>query len=256
MRHPFDGINRCDTTSLPTKPHRRSVLRWLATASALLVAPLKLVRPAAADDAPAGESESKTALEAKRERVDQFRQFFVVAVKPRGFGMARRKELGIPGSYKEDGWPSRPELRKTPGYVAWMTVEQAEQLRNDPAISAIHEFAAGDTIVSGQPSTGPAEIIVSLYPNGFRDKAKNDSFLTNKELLATLSKELGGHENVQAVTGMKGNKLYIWIKNGDVPPALLTALKENAQVYHVNFTGRRTTMMLGEEGGRPPGNVR
>jgi hypothetical protein len=255
MRHPFDGINRSDTTSLPTKPHRRSVLRWLATASALLVAPLKFVRSAAADDAPAGESESEAALEAKRERVDQFRQYFVVAVNSQGFGMARRKKLGIPGSYQE-GWPSRPELRKTRGYVAWMTAEQAEQLKNEPAISAVHELAAGDTIVSGQPSTGPAEIIVSLYPNGFRDKAQDDSFFTNKELLSTLSKELSSHENVQAVTGMKGYKLYIWIKNGDVPPDLLTALKENAQVYHVNFTGRQTTMMLGEEGGRPPGNVR
>lgn len=265
MRHPFDGINRVEASSLSDRPHRRYVLRWFAAGSALLLAPLRFVRRAGAaepspntpkPDAPQdGESESQDPLEKKRERVEQFGQYYVVATESRAFDVARRKKLGIPGSYQQ-GWPSRPELKKTRGYVAWMTEEQAKQLTNDPAISAVHELAEGDTIVSGQPKPGPSEIIVSLYPNSFRDKAADDTFFTNKELIETLSEDLAAHRNVHVVTGMKGDKLYIWVKSGQVPPELLTALRENAQVYHVKFTRRKTTMMLGEEGGQPPGNVR
>ena len=244
MRRPFDGIQLGKRRSFSTGRSRRSVLRSLAAASVWLVSPVACVHLPSADPPQPGDTAPEAMLEEKRVEGNPYGSYFVVPADPRGFDEARRKELGISAKY-QDGWPSRPELRRTRGYLTWMTADQAAGLRADPGISAVHEFAPSDTIISGRPSEGPTEIVVSLYPNGLREEPKEDTFLTTKDLGVAWSKEFGQYENVQVFTGMKGNKLYIWVESGEIPPALITALKENPQAYHVNFTGRATRSRLG-----------
>jgi hypothetical protein len=254
MRHPFDGIITAAPRCVLTSPNRRSVLRWLAVAPASLVAVLTGGYRAAADPPDAEQPESDAADQAKRERVKQYRSFFVVPREMRHFDAARREELGVAGEYRT-GWQSRPDLKRTRGYLTWMTAEQAERIRGNPDILAVHELQPGDTMVKGKPAAGPTELIVSLCPNGLRQKPNGGTYLTSDELVETWSTDFAQFGDVEVFSGMKANKVYVWIKSGEVPEQLLAALKADAQVYHLFFSGRPTTMMFGEEGGggpRPP----
>jgi hypothetical protein len=253
MRHPFDGIIAADSAHSKPQASRRSLLRWLLSSVGSLAALMMGGwRPAlAADSARQGDPKN----DPEKKRAKGYRLYLVVPHYVQTFGSARRAELGVTGRYVA-GWKGNRDLLRSKGYLAWVTPEEAKAISAAEDITTVHELKADDTITVGVPAFGPTELIVSLNPNGWRQKPDAGTYLTSEELAQMWSRQYARFANLEFFPSAKGATVYVWIKSGALPDEVLAALKADPQVTQLLYSGKYTTLAFSEEGGVTPPTTR
>ncbi len=255
MRHPFDGINRAETGSpargpasegepaeFQFRPTRRSVLHkflGLCTAAIGWGAGHRAVADSGRRDIPEQVS-------------DRHRLYFVVPKDVKAFDVKRRGELGVGGDFL-NGWRGNEKFEKTQGFLAWCTPIEAEKLSRESDVAGAHEVKSGDVQVRGLPQRGHATLMIPLYPNRWRLKPEEGSYLEAAELAKQWTKDFAAAGDVK-VKAMKHMPLVIvTFGSGKVREEVVQSLRSHPQVFQLQWDGMATTMALGEEGNRPPG---
>ena len=266
MRHPFDGILPANENDQPEGATRRQALHWLAGASA---API--VAACMQTTLPAGEAEAESSYDL----------YFVVPEDFRAFSSRRRGDLGIQGSYLP-GLASHEELAKSKGFLAWKTAEEAAELKKTGDVKRVHQMQAEDVAELGvPPEKGALNLRIYAAPFEWKMKLPKGSFQSMEELGETWTKQFSMHEGVKVVASKAARTPFVSFVKGEVPKAVIDAIKEHPQVYAIQWMtpfrpdttkavgeeggittqalgeeGGVTTQALGEEGGRPRPSTR
>jgi len=259
MRHPFDGIiiPETETKQPPSgelhawRPSRRSALRWLASLPAALCG-LGAARSALGQGFARRRPQSDSPLvDDKPVETPLYGLYFVVPEDVRVLPSQRRQELNILGKLLR-GWPSRDELRRTASFSAWLLPSEAERLRDEEHIHAVHAKTADDVVTSGSPNRGDLRAIVPLAPNGWRTKPPRGTYLSVRQVAKQWSREFAKLGNVRVRPVSDQEAIEISFGDGHVAKRVLEAIRSHPQVSLIQWAPRPTTLAVGEEGGGGP----
>ena len=253
MNHPFGGIlvptpTRLNEVQPPTVESaksgsllsRRTVLGWLSSAA---IAPLVAARALEAAD----KEKEKDEKEPPAERA----LYYVMTKEGKKLSNGTLKKFEITGGPSQ-GWVSRPQLAKTPGYWAWIDDATAEKIRQEEEIGGVEKFTSEDIQVSGtQGGQGAQRIMVQLSPNGWAGKPKRGTFLSSTELAKKWTKEANGDRKLEFRP--MGLASVMVLSFGPLPELTLAKIKESPQVVSLQWAGggpgAGATNAAGEQGG-------
>lgn len=248
MIHPFAGIlgpapdvndKISPTSSLEiAEPEstalvsRRVVLGWLSSAA---VAPWL-----------ASQSSEAADKDGEKNAVADRALHYVVPKEGKKISPSTLKKLDIGGGGAQ-GWPSRAQFAKTPGYWAWVDEAGAEKIRQEESVETIEKFGPEDVQESGTP--GGQRLMVQLAPNGWNSKPKRGSFHSAADLAKQWTKDVGDPKVMFRPAGLAS---VMVLSNGPMPNLALNKIKECPQVVSLQWAGgggQATTQVVGEEGG-------
>ena len=246
MRHPFAEILPAEPIE-EQRPTRRSALArtlsLLAGASAFFGG-RRAIAQASDTDAEADTAKPKLVDQGNGKAAQGYRLYFVVPKSIRKFTTARREALGVDGPYVH-GWEGNENWKKSKGFLAWTTREQAKKILAADDVLAAHEIIADDKIKTGNQNGSGGKLTVTLMPNGWANKPAADRYYSAKQLAENWAKKFKSHVTFAATEG----GIVVKFKTRKMDDDVVNAIAANPQVTHLAWASRPTTRAIGEEGG-------
>lgn len=259
MRHPFAGIsvpsspseNRGDNHSTP-RPSRRAVVQGLIAGISAAALPWEgsLLADDEAVEAPAVEGPAANA----------HGRYLVMPKDYRQFSAARRKELGVHGDFFSTAMQGQQQVRGTGGFLAWLTAEEAEKLRQQSEVAKVYALTAED-IPSPASSArkGESKILIRVLPGDWKTKPAKGTYQSAEALLKAWQSQFKQVKGISFAKGPTPAYLVLEVGSSEPPAEVLEKLREQAQVIGLQWMaepatrpaaeGGVTTQALGEEGG-------
>ncbi len=187
-------------------------------------------------------------------------RYLVMPKDYRQFSASRRKELGVHGDFFSAAVQGQQQVRGTGGFLAWLTADEAEKLRQQSEVAKVYALTAVD--IPGPLSAarkGESKILIRVLPGDWKTKPAEGTYQSAEALLKAWQSQFKQVKDVSFVKGPTPAYLVLEVGSGEPPAEVLEKLRGHAQVIGLQWMaepatrpaaeGGVTTQALGEEGG-------
>jgi len=259
MQHPFEGIlspaspeSTAEGDWIPSAakcedaPHasRRNVLKRLVAGGTVVLGASTTALAEPKNRKPSQQPASSEAQKGERGDSEPYDRYVVIPKDFRKFRTARRTKLGIGGGFFRIALDKKRKTVKS-GFLAWLTEEGAETLRQEPDVLNVRRITPQDIPGPGKKPKRARQLMIRLAPNGWRRvKPPTESYTPTAELVSTWSKQF---DTVKFKASKSPGIVLVNIGPAGIPENLVASLKKHGQVVGIHWNAVATTLALGEE---------